>query len=215
MTENIRKEKKEENSLINNNAKSHHISNKGAIKLENILILLICIGDYSSSSNSSLIPLPGTQNDKKRLYNLFKHTYKYKIIQTSKSYVTYNDIENKLHETYIEFRDNPYDAIMVFFSGHGSDDSLITSDGDKYSRQRFECYFNNKQIPSKQASFRFYFIDACAGNTQSQLIKNKVNGNNDKSNPAIFSKGNDDLWIHPEDNKSIIYSNINEYLLLF
>ena len=89
-------------------------SQPSIIKLNNILVLLICIEKYDTLSN-----LPGTQTDKQRLHQLFTDIYGYKVISNKSPYVTEDDMDDILLRAKKEFRrtDINYNGIMVFYSG--------------------------------------------------------------------------------------------------
>ena len=91
-------------------------SQPSIIKLDKMLVLLICIGQYDSDT---LWNLPGTQTDKQRLHQLFTDIYGYKVISNKSPYVTEDDMDDILLRAKKEFRrtDINYNGIMVFYSG--------------------------------------------------------------------------------------------------
>ena len=110
------------------------------IRLDAVLILLICIGDYKGGSE---MQLPGTQTDKHRLSELFTKQYNYHVITQKSSKVVLKDIKKLLHAAEMEFDSTEidYKAIIVIYSGHGDAHNLQLSDGTSYSRDKFIKYF--------------------------------------------------------------------------
>ena len=82
-------------------------------KLDNMLVLLICVEKYDSPIYDEL---PGTQTDRRRLSTLFKDTYNYEVIQNESSYFTKMDMKKILIKAEEEFqkKDKEYQGIMVF-----------------------------------------------------------------------------------------------------
>ena len=177
-----------------------------------MLVVLICVREYKSSL---LKRLNGTQIDKQRLLQLFKKHYNYTIITNKNSFVTAHDVESILSTAKTQFASNDYDGIMIFYSGHGNRDHLTLSDYKKrrherddgvYSRSRMEQYFNGYNIDNKEKTMKhkFYFIDSCRGDDDSVLFKMEINQND-------IRKGHTFKYLHPEMNRSIMYSNSNNY----
>ena len=195
---------------------------KEPIELKKILVLIICVATYSKKSDINHIPvlddLPGTKTDKSRLLNVFRNNYKYDIIMNKDSYVTNRDVEIILNKAKEQFRmkQNGYQAIIVLYSGHGDRDHLLLSNYDsqtldgRYRRDMFESHFNGYKIPEKSDCYKFYFVDSCRGHIDAELINKKRN-----DNQLIKAKGNEynnvHEWQHPEENRCVMYSNMDNY----
>ena len=137
--------------------------------LSQVLVVLVCISSYDQSTK--LRSLPGAELDRQRLNRLFCDKYKYNVISTKRTRVTRHDLEDTLYSAHREFRSNPYHALLVFYTGHGTGTHILTSEKDgRYPWEKFECYFNNYNIPSRSRSFKIYFIDSARGEAISTLI---------------------------------------------
>ena len=78
-------------------------NHKDEIELSEVLVVLICIGNYENVDGYQ--SLPGTETDRNRMYKLFKEGYNYKVIQTKDETVTWNDMDDILIKAMKEFRD--------------------------------------------------------------------------------------------------------------
>ena len=190
-------------------------SSPSIVTLDNMLVLLICVGEYDSKA---LDPLPGTQNDKNRLYRLFNEIYGYKIICNQSPRVNEDDLEQILLNTKIEFKSKQqqYQGIMVFYSGHGDSTNLLLSDFKKesdgeitgiYCRSKFISYFNGNNVRTKARSYKLFYMDSCRGNQMAELFPYEAK----EDGAVIGGKGGNDTWIHPETNRGVLYSNPNSY----
>ena len=204
-------------------AKANEVRSKPSkqpIELKKVLVVMICVAEYKQTKCN----LPGAKLDKLRLLHIFKEIYKYDIIMNKKPYVTNDDVEGILFEARKMFKDEQrkYKSIIVCYSGHGNQDNLLLSNynigtGEGfYSRSDFEQYFNGYKIPHKSECFKIYFVDSCRGYEDSELI----GVNCGKNNTKLASKAIDDDYKcnvnnghgkHPEINKCIMYSNMQNY----
>ena len=64
-----------------------------------------------------------------------------------------------------------YDGVIVCYSGHADTTHLILCDG-RYELKLFESFFNGINIKERAKSYKFYFIDACRGTEDSELLEN-------------------------------------------
>eukprot|EP01084_Bolivina_argentea_P187148 322434_1 len=185
------------------------------IKLKTVLVVIICVGKYDvGSDQNTLNQLPGTQIDKERLTQLFKEKYDYDIIRNPGPYVTHRDMDSILSTARTKFTTpNKYDAVMVFFSGHGDEYNLFLSAWNKnkneyykYDRNEFEANFNGKNAPSKVQAFKFYFIDACRGMNHPRMID--IIAVNDKAGNGKHEQKD---YVHPEKNRCIMHANPKTY----
>ena len=176
------------------------------------MVLIISIAKYDWNK---IDPLPGTQNDKLRLKRLFRQNYDYKVITTKNDRVTEDDVERILLDAKKEFKNEKaqYQGIMIFWSGHGDQNNLLMSDYKKtdkgietgiYPRSSLISYFNGNNIRTKAAAFKLFFIDSCRGAASSQVYPYSF------GDGGIGHRGNKNI-IHPEDNRSILYSNPDTY----
>ena len=128
-------------------------------------------------------------------------------------------IHSKINKAREQFRikQNGYQAIIVCYSGHGDRDHLLLSNYDsttldgRYRRDMFESHFNGYKCPEKNECYKIYFIDSCRGHIEAELINKKRN-----DNAMIKAKGNDYKdynmnWQHPEENRCVMYSNMDNY----
>ena len=183
--------------------------------LQKVLIFIICIGKYDDKQD-----LYDPPNDKSKLINVFNKHYNYRIIYNTNNYVKYRDIEDViLPATKKEFRSEigKYECIMLFYSGHGNETGIITSDGETYPRTKIEKYFNGIYATDQLFSYKFMFFDSCRGKDESYTMpmSPQRKGSDEK---MIQNKDNDDnkndmieTEIHPEHNRCIMYSNPNTY----
>ena len=104
-----------------------NISGSTIISLDNILVILICIGYYKRETKNA--PL-GTHTDKDRY------------------------IDDLLNKAKKEFRrkDINYKAVIIVYSRHRDANNLILSDDTTYSRDKFIKYFNGANITPKLRS---------------------------------------------------------------
>ena len=137
--------------------------NNDIIELNTMLVVIICVGEYKSPS---LKTLNGTIIDKQRLSQLFKTYYNYTIIANKTPFVTAQDVEDILSTAKTQLRDEQYDGVIMFYSGHASLHHLRLSNFKKntdkqdgiYPRIRMEEYFNGFHTENK---YKFYFIHSC------------------------------------------------------
>lgn len=184
--------------------------NQTPIILDKMLVVIICVASYQK-----LMPLNGTKIDKIRLQTIFKDKYNYDVLANKDPTVTENHMEDILNSAKKKFRDGDYQGIIVFYSGHGSEQHLLLSNfidnehaQGKYLRTEFESYFNGINVKEKADAFKLYFIDACRGDADSELFITHVNVK--KSNMARKG-GIARQWTHPETNRCIMHSNCNTY----
>merc|ERR1719361_1310411 len=79
---------------------------------------------------------------------------------------TKREIDDLLEQKSDELTNNiaDYDGLVVIFSGHGKDDSIITSDGQLISKQHIYQYFtfSRKKIAVRSIP-RLFIFDCCDG----------------------------------------------------
>lgn len=214
----IQKEKKEleekleemRSKLMQLQQASNPIQDVEKVILNKILVVIICVEMYENKRMSNL---PGTSTDKARLVKVIHEQYKYDIIMNKDPTVTAEDVKDILQKAEDRFSNDKYgyDAIFVCFSGHGNHDNLLLSDFDGrgkgiYNRIKFESHFNASRIEKKSQCHKFYFMDSCRGEVDSEMIKTKVQIPRSKGNDAITFK-----FTHPEANKSVMHSNADSY----
>ena len=183
-------------------------------KLQRVLIVIICIGEYDGESVKDL---DGPSNDKQKLITVFNKHYNYHLIYTKSNRVTEKDIDIILDAAKTKFtsKTENYQCIMLFWSGHGTETELISSDCKKIKRSKIESYFNGNTATEKLLDYKFMFFDACRGTNNSYTLF-MDNKDDNASTPIGQRKGNDDnvmeCEIHPEENRCIMYSNTNTYV---
>ena len=182
--------------------------NLNNIKLHKILVLLICVGTYDSDK---MHDLNGTSTDKSRLTSLFTKYYNYKVISNPRPRVTEDNLNQLLLNAAKEFKrkDITYQAILVFYSGHGDTNHLLLSDYDHesdgiYDRSKFLSFFNGANIKQKAADYKLFFVDSCRGNQLAKVIPLAP-----ASSGVAIHRGNES--IHPEHNRGIMYGNPDSY----
>eukprot|EP01084_Bolivina_argentea_P154476 269282_1 len=199
--------KKKPNISFNDNDYKQEIV--GHINLNRVLAVLIFVGEYYNLRN-----LPGTQTDKKRIFDLLHDKYKYDVIANKRSKVTKDDMDDILHEAKKKFRkkENEYQAIMIFFSGHGNSEWLLLSDfvnnnnyQGKYARKEFELFFSGSKVMEKIKECKFYFIDSCRGDTLSKVYEQEALKINQNIAALVGTKSGS--YVQGTENISLLYSN--------
>ena len=80
--------------------------------------------------------------------------------------------------------------------GHGDEQYLLCSDYNqktgegRYKRDTFEKYFNGDAVSNKCMAYKFFFVDSCRGQADSQVFDIRNNNNNlygPKGDDSIFS----------------------------
>lgn len=178
--------------------------------------MLLFISDYDrrkgkDGKERGLQDLPGTANDKKRLYDLFRKDYNYTVIQTKNKKVTKAEFTDTLNKARDEFKNRPYDGVLVFYAGHGDQNWLCCSD-KKIPRIKFERWFNGVNVVERANAFKFYFIDSCRGGDK---ITQDAGGNamgNQNNNDSAQDECKGNIEFHPETNKVLIHGNSNGYV---
>ena len=111
------------------------------------------------------------------------------------------------------FSSNGHNGILVFFTGHGSQNSLLLSDfagshDGTFPRIEFETYFGAGKIMEKYKSYKMYFVDSCRGQEKSAVLVQQ------DSVPVrrllLQSKGSKN-HVHAASNTSIMYSNSDSF----
>merc|ERR1719242_1944023 len=93
------------------------------------------------------------------------------------------EIENLLEQKSQELTHNidDYDGLVVVFSGHGKDDSIITSDGKLISKQYIYQYFTfSRHKVAVRSIPRLFVFDCCDGQYYSEAIYEQINRSNTK-----------------------------------
>ena len=196
-------------TLLQQNEKAKKKEASLQIQIKNALVVIVCIGKYQRPNQD----LNGTEKDKSKLISLFDRKLKYDIICNKNNDVAAPDMEILLERSRTRFKEGNYDGLMVFFSGHGNQDSLILSDCTKEPRCAFESYFNGGKVKSKAKAHKFYFVDACRGSKNSNVIDCKPKNKNKEAiakGDNVFEDENN--LIHPEENRCIMYPNTNNYV---
>eukprot|EP01084_Bolivina_argentea_P043337 79851_1 len=176
-------------------------------EISNALVLLVCIATYDQCNNSLLESLKGVNVDQNNIKSLFQKRYKYDLVTNKNDKVTLNDLENLMDETRKLFRNDDYQCLFVIYSGHGTKNTLITSDLKEMSRIKFESYFNGYAVKNKIQIPKIYFVDACRGHYNSEPVDIEYD---EKEIIACQTKGTTN--IAPNNNRLIFYSNTEPFI---
>eukprot|EP01084_Bolivina_argentea_P143081 251307_1 len=130
------------------------------IELRNMLAVIINIADYDN------FPCASKSKDRiMTLKDLLKNRYKYDVVYNDSSYMTITDLEDILYHTKRKFRDVKYDGIIVIYSGYFTRDKLLLSNCTRklnkiatMDRKRFESFFDDYNLPTKQNAIKLYFM---------------------------------------------------------
>ena len=107
--------------------------------------------------------------------------YNYDIICNKDEYVDDKQIENILESAKKAFRNKNYDSIMLFYSGHGTQDYLVLSNwtsknGRKvnktFSRDTIESYLDGYNVKDKAKTHKFYFFRFLSGSKRFESYTN-------------------------------------------
>ena len=137
------------------------------------MVISIVIKDYDKYEN-----IENVTNDINNYREVLYDKYNYKLITNEKEYglkMNKTDIRNYLRKCKKLLIDNNYnihyDSLILTISGHGTYNSLITSNGDKYYykdiRQLFATDDELLEIP------KLYLIDACRTDNNDEKEDNK------------------------------------------
>merc|ERR1719242_953733 len=114
------------------------------------------------------------------------------------------EIENLLEQKSQELTHNidDYDGLVVVFSGHGKDDSIITSDGKLISKQHIYQHFTfSRHKVAVRSIPRLFVFDCCDGQyAPDQFCESIVqsNGSQTGMKPDIVSQGGNDNHLKVE-----------------
>ena len=149
--------------------------------LKNMLVVIICVAEYDIYNKKPHdLDLPGATKDLINLVSLFENGYNYKVLPTKGARVTLNDILLLLDEARMEFKKNEYDGVIVYFSGHGTEKSLLSSEYDgrhgAILRKDFCQWVDGDHCSSRVDKYKFYFLDACRGSQVSLPVGTRTRG---------------------------------------
>eukprot|EP01084_Bolivina_argentea_P006601 12516_1 len=168
------------------------------------LVMAVCISSYDHYDD-----LPGTKIDKKNMINLWEMQYGYEILYNQNDRVTQTDFFGLLNECRnklsLKQNKNKYEGLFVIFSGHGTDDSLICSDGKKIKRSKITQWFNGDNVPFMSNQPKIIIMDACRGNDLHFGIPN-----NNKQKHKV-KKGHNDDEHHPDEQIIELFSTTRGY----
>jgi len=105
----------------------------------------------------------------------FKHVHKYlnQLGYDNKIFegVTVNNLKHffNFHSKQIEHLievNEMIDSLLVIYSGHGAEDTIITSDGREYFISKIHGSFDNISLDVLRGKPKFYLYDCCRGDYQ-------------------------------------------------
>ena len=169
-----------------------------------MLTAIITVNEYKlyhSKQNNA----PHTVADREGLIKLFRGYYRYKVMRLDQDRITLDDFEEFIENVRAEMNRNhkKYDAFIFAFSGHGNDDSIELSDGERYGRVDIYKYFNARECPRFTDKLKLFLIDTCRRDDQAMksnsstraLVRSRQEHGvqcttHQDSNIAIFSGNN-------------------------
>eukprot|EP01083_Nonionella_stella_P065725 172404_1 len=179
------------------------------VHVEKALVLLICIPSYDKPYDN----LKGTVIDKTNMIKLWVNQYDYDVIPNPKDRVEeddYNELLNQCRNELSQKKNkHKYGALIVIFSGHGNEKSLILSDGKKMSRSKLCKYFNGENVPFMSDKPKIIIMDACRGLS----LPNPVPNDNKKPKVIKVSKGDSDDEHNPDEQIILLYSTTKGYAI--
>eukprot|EP01084_Bolivina_argentea_P006496 12329_1 len=192
--------------------------NEEKIILSNVLIVNICIEVYEGDENNKYkaADFKYAHYDKQNMIDIFVKNYKYDMLCNKNKNCTRSELDEIIRCAQHQFSDdrNQYQCIIVIYSGHGTQDTLICSDikstrsiGDnkvyQYEQKKridFVKSFNGDNGVKQQSS------NACLDDSKTL---------HPDANTAIFSPNTDGFQSYSEPNKggiiiSALYETLNE-----
>ena len=156
----------------------HHYK---TVKISNPMVIMLGIAHYdedtkNSQINGYLSNLDGIDIDIKNVIQLFENTLNYSLFPECningklKQYWTKQEILDIMNEKSAELsinigKNKNYDGLVVIFSGHGIDNSIISSDYKKIDKHRIQRIF--ARAHDNQAIIRtiprLFIFDSCTG----------------------------------------------------
>lgn len=195
--------------------------------IKKALVLMICISKYDK--NSEFKCLKGVINDMKQLKYLWNDVFGYTIEYNNVDKpLSRNQFQNELDKARIllnssvDEKDNndSFDAFIFVFSGHGTKNSIVTSEGKKFAIKDIKLHFSPKNVESFKDKPKLFIIDACRNNggTNFPCYDKQLNGDMVDSRLQMVSRSKNDgtnttgvqrktVFYHPMINTIEIYAN--------
>ena len=155
--------------------------------------------DYTSASSNHLRPLEFTHRDADAMEQLFQNEFLYEVRR--KMNISKEEFKSCCKILAAHEYPPACNRILVYFSGHGSNGTLIFQDGEEFSFKDMIDIFkptiaNNESLAHM---VRMFFIDACRGQKE-------------EFGSEIVSKGGSKQFVADEANVLLAYACPPTYL---
>ena len=149
-------------------------------EIDDCLVLFFGIASYENKTKLS--NLPSITNDYEYFHKTFKEHYGYTFISNK-----YKELCNKISliDYLTDIRDNylinkkeiEYNGLIIGLAGHGSNNNIICSNGDKISLKTIRSLFSSSVNRKFENLPKIFIINACRNDyNNNNLPKSRIGG---------------------------------------